>query len=111
MRRLRFGTKLSLLALLTLAPLLLMLAQLLSRQSADLALTRDEIEGVALLAATRVALLCDGAIVRDGPACDVVTPATIRQLYGVEVTAFQSPDGQATAFHPSAPVPPSIRQA
>ena len=65
----------------------------------------------ALLAATRVALLCDGAIVRDGPACDVVTPATIRQLYGVEVTAFQSPDGQATAFHPSAPVPPSIRQA
>jgi methyl-accepting chemotaxis protein len=53
MRRLRFGTKLSLLALLTLAPLLLVLAQLLSRQSADLALTRDEIEGVALLTATR----------------------------------------------------------
>ena len=53
MRRLRFGTKLSLLALLTLAPLLLVLAQLLSRQSADLALTRDEIEGVTLLVATR----------------------------------------------------------
>ena len=53
MRRLRFGTKLSLLALLTLAPLLLVLAQLFSRQSADLARTRDEIEGVALLAATR----------------------------------------------------------
>ena len=53
MRRLRFGTKLSLLALLTLAPLLLVLAQLFSRQSAVLARTRDEIEGVALLAATR----------------------------------------------------------
>ena len=53
MRRLRFGTKLSLLALLTLAPLLLVLAQLFSRQSADLARTRDEIEGVALLTATR----------------------------------------------------------
>ena len=53
MRRLRFGTKLSLLALLTLAPLLLVLAQLFSRQSADLARTRDEIEGVALQTATR----------------------------------------------------------
>ena len=53
MRRLRFGTKLSLLALLTLSPLLLVLAQLFSRQSADLARTRDEIEGVALLTATR----------------------------------------------------------
>ncbi len=55
----------------------------------------------ALLAATRVALLCDGAVVRDGPPAEVVNPATIRQLYGVEVTAFHAPDGQATAFYPS----------
>jgi iron complex transport system ATP-binding protein len=55
----------------------------------------------ALLAATRVALLCDGAIVRDGPAAEVVTPATIQQLYGVRVTAFSAPGGQATAFYPS----------
>jgi iron complex transport system ATP-binding protein len=55
----------------------------------------------ALLAATRVALLCDGVVVRDGPAAEVVTPAAIRQLYGVEVSVFHAPDGQATAFYPS----------
>jgi iron complex transport system ATP-binding protein len=54
----------------------------------------------ALLAATRVALLCDGVVVRDGPAAEVVTPAAIQQLYGVEVAAFHAPDGQATAFYP-----------
>jgi iron complex transport system ATP-binding protein len=59
----------------------------------------------ALLAATRVVLLCDGAIVRDGPAGEVVTPDAIRQLYGVAVTAFHAPDGQATAFYPSGRVP------
>jgi iron complex transport system ATP-binding protein len=55
----------------------------------------------ALLAATRVALLCEGTIVRDGPPAEVVTPMTIRQLYGVEVTAFHAPNREATAFYPS----------
>ena len=53
MRRLPFATKLGVLALLTLAPLLLVLAHWLSRQSAELALTRNEMEGVTLVAATR----------------------------------------------------------
>lgn len=55
----------------------------------------------ALLASTRVALLCRGTIVREGPPAEVVTPSTIQQIYGVEVSAFQAPRGEATAFYPS----------
>lgn len=55
----------------------------------------------ALLVSTRVALLCDGALVLDGPAEEVVTPATLRRAYGVEVTAFHAPGGAATSFYPS----------
>jgi len=54
-----------------------------------------------LLASTRVALLCDGAIILDGPPAEVVTPSTIQRIYHVEVSAFHAPNGEATAFHPS----------
>ncbi len=54
----------------------------------------------ALLASTRVAVLCDGAVVLDGPPQEVVTPASLRRIYGVEVSAFHAPDGEATAFYP-----------
>jgi iron complex transport system ATP-binding protein len=54
----------------------------------------------ALLASTRVAVLCDGAIVLDGPPQEVVTPASLRRIYGVEVSAFHAPGGEATAFYP-----------
>lgn len=54
----------------------------------------------ALLAATRVALLEGGSIVNDGDPRDVVTPATIKRLYDVDVQAFQSPLGH-TAFYPT----------
>ncbi len=55
-----------------------------------------------LLASTRVALLCDGAIVLDGPPAEVVTPSTIKRIYHVEVSAFHAPNGDTIAFHPSA---------
>lgn len=54
----------------------------------------------ALLAATRVAVLTHGRIDADGPPSDIVTPATIRKLYGVTVRAFHSSEGH-TAFHPA----------
>jgi iron complex transport system ATP-binding protein len=54
-----------------------------------------------LLASTRVALLCDGAIVLDGPPAEVVTPSTIQRIYHIEVSAFHAPNGEATAFYPS----------
>jgi len=54
----------------------------------------------ALLASTRVALLCDGAVVCDGPPAEVVTPSTIARIYRVEVAAFHAPNGEATAFYP-----------
>lgn len=53
----------------------------------------------ALLASSRVALLIDGRIEADGLPAEVVTPAGIRRLYGVEVATFQSPLGH-TAFYP-----------
>lgn len=53
----------------------------------------------ALLAASRVAVLVDGRIVADGAADVIVTPQTIRVLYGVDVAAFRSPAGHV-AFHP-----------
>jgi len=55
-----------------------------------------------LLASTRVALLCDGVIVLDGPPADVVTPSTIRQVYRVEVRALCAPTGEVIGFHPDA---------
>jgi iron complex transport system ATP-binding protein len=54
-----------------------------------------------LLASTRVALLCDGAIVLDGTPAEVVTPSTIQRIYHIEVSAFHAPNGEATAFYPS----------
>ncbi|QVQ24702.1 ABC transporter ATP-binding protein [Achromobacter deleyi] len=51
----------------------------------------------ALLASTHVALLRDGRITSYGPAADAVTPTAIKDLYGLDVTAFRSPRGQ-TAF-------------
>jgi len=53
----------------------------------------------ALLCASRVAVLMDGRISADGPAAQVVSAQTIRELYGVEVAAFSSPQGHV-AFHP-----------
>lgn len=55
-----------------------------------------------LLASTRVALLCDGVIVLDGPPAEVVTPSTIQQIYDVEVSAVHAPNGDTIAFRPSA---------
>jgi iron complex transport system ATP-binding protein len=63
----------------------------------------------ALLASTRVALLCGGTIVLEGPPAEVVTPATIQQIYGVEVSAFHAPHGEATAFYPSRINPVDLR--
>lgn len=54
----------------------------------------------ALMASTRVAVLCEGAIVLDGPPGEVVTAETIERVYHVRVSSFASPDGEATAFHP-----------
>lgn len=56
----------------------------------------------ALLASTRVALLCDGRIEADGPPARVVTPAAIERLYGVRVEAHRC--GPHTAFFPSTTV-------
>lgn len=53
----------------------------------------------ALLAATRVALLIDGQVRTEGRAADVVTARSIKELYGVDVTAFHSAYGH-TAFYP-----------
>lgn len=53
----------------------------------------------ALLSASRVAVLLDGQIQADGAPSEIVTPATIRALYGVDVAAFHSPHGHV-AFHP-----------
>jgi ABC-type cobalamin/Fe3+-siderophores transport system ATPase subunit len=49
-----------------------------------------------------VALLCDGAIILDGPPAEVVTPSTIQRIYHVEVSAFHAPNGDTIAFRPSA---------
>lgn len=53
----------------------------------------------ALWCATRAAVLIDGQIEASGIPARIVTPATIRRLYNVEVTAFSSPSGNM-AFHP-----------
>ena len=49
MRKMRFATKLSLLAAVLLLPMLVILAQLISRQSSELALTRTEMAGIHLV--------------------------------------------------------------
>ena len=54
----------------------------------------------ALLASTRVVLLCQGVVAADGPPREVVTPTAIHQLYRVEVECFHAPNGEATAFYP-----------
>jgi len=53
----------------------------------------------ALLCASRVAVLMEGRIMADGPAAQIVTAQTIRELYGVNVSAFSSPHGHV-AFYP-----------
>jgi len=53
----------------------------------------------ALQCATRVAVLMEGRINADGPAAQIVTAHTIRDLYEVEVAAFSSPQGHV-AFYP-----------
>jgi len=58
----------------------------------------------ALLASTRVILLCDGVVAGDGPPGEAVTSATIRRLYAVDVVAFHAPNGRATAFYPCEPL-------
>ena len=57
----------------------------------------------ALLSSSRVVLLSRGVVVADGPPDEVVTPESIRLLYGVDVRAFHAPDGQATGFYPCEP--------
>ena len=52
MRKMRFATKLSLLTLVLLLPMLMVLVQLFSAQSRDLAITRAELEGIALVSAS-----------------------------------------------------------
>jgi iron complex transport system ATP-binding protein len=54
-----------------------------------------------LLASTRVALLCDGAILLDGPPAEVITPDTIQRIYGVEVCAIAGANGDTVAFRPT----------
>lgn len=49
MRRMRFATKLSLLALVLLVPLVLVLLQLISAQNRDVAAARSKLEGIALV--------------------------------------------------------------
>ena len=52
MRKMRFATKLSLLTLVLLLPMLMVLVQLFSAQSRDLAITRAELEGIALVSSS-----------------------------------------------------------
>ncbi len=54
-----------------------------------------------LLASSRVALLCDGTLILDGPPAEVITPSTIQRIYEVEVSAVCAPTGETIAFHPS----------
>lgn len=60
----------------------------------------------ALIASTRVVLLEGGRIVDEGRPCDVITPASMRLLYGIEVTAFQSPQGHKAFYPTAAHMPP-----
>lgn len=48
----------------------------------------------AIQAATRVAVLRDGAIIADGSPAETITPSLIRTLYGVEVSTLTSAEGR-----------------
>jgi iron complex transport system ATP-binding protein len=48
----------------------------------------------AVQAATRIAVLRDGAIMADGPPADIITPSLIRALYGVEVSTLTNAGGR-----------------
>lgn len=54
----------------------------------------------AVHAATRVAVLRGGAIIADGSPADTITPALIRNLYGVDVSTLTNAQG-LTAIVPS----------
>lgn len=56
----------------------------------------------ALIASTRVLLMRSGRIEADGTPADVVTAATIQQLYGVRVDALHAADGRCVTFRPAA---------
>jgi iron complex transport system ATP-binding protein len=45
-------------------------------------------------AATRIAVLRDGAIMADGPPEQIITPSLIRALYGVAVSTLTNVEGQ-----------------
>ena len=49
MRKMRFATKLALMAVVVLVPMLVVLTQLLSRQNQELLITRSEIAGIRLV--------------------------------------------------------------
>lgn len=48
----------------------------------------------AVQAATRIAVLRDGAIMADGPPAEIITPSLIRALYGVEVSTLTNAEGR-----------------
>lgn len=48
----------------------------------------------AVQAATRIAVLRDGAIMADGPPTQIITPSLIRELYGVAVSTLTNAEGR-----------------
>lgn len=50
-------------------------------------------------ASSRIALLIEGRLEHDGPPPEILTPATMRKLYGIEVESVTLPGGR-TAFFP-----------
>lgn len=48
----------------------------------------------AVQAASRIAVLRDGAIMADGPPAQIITPSLIRALYGVGVSTLTNADGR-----------------
>ncbi|ABE61808.1 ABC transporter related protein [Nitrobacter hamburgensis X14] len=48
----------------------------------------------AVQAATRIAVLRDGAIMADGPPAQIITPSLIRALYGVAVSTLTNAEGR-----------------
>jgi iron complex transport system ATP-binding protein len=48
----------------------------------------------AVQAATRIAVLRDGAIMADGPPEQIITPSLIHALYGVAVSTLTNVEGQ-----------------
>lgn len=60
----------------------------------------------AVQAATRIAVLRDGAIMADGPPADIITPSLIRALYGVEVSTLTNAEGRMVIVPAMERVPP-----